>query len=288
MESWRSRTGTTLSNKKLLLRRAKASFRLYRQLIFISFFLLATVILVSLSSVQSPIIHKTRSLILSITTPVIQIVSMPFDLAKGMKNYMISWTDARRQSLALAEENKNLKAIIDSMENIKDENNELRKFLNVRATLPSSPITAKVLSYPGRPFIKSILINVGEEEGIHLQQVAIDDKGLIGRVITVGKSSAHILLLTDINSHVPIVVKDTETQGILSGSKNGLPLLRYVQAKLVHVGDVVETSGHGGIFPSHIPVGKISKIEGENIFVELFSDLENLSFVMLLEPLGQQ
>ena len=145
-----------------------------------------------------------------------------------------------------------------------------------------SPITAKVLSYPGRPYVKSILISSGKTEGVHLQQVVTDAHGLVGRVINVGHNVARILLATDLNSHTPVVLKGTKTQGILVGANDQALFLKYVKEKFVHEGQVVETSGQGGVFPPGIPVGRVSKIENGTILVTLFSDVDHLSFVQLL------
>jgi rod shape-determining protein MreC len=284
LESWKSGTSITLSSRKLWLRKAKASFHLYRRLIFIFLFIFLSSTLISLSYMQSPIITTAQNVILSIAAPFIKMIEAPFDWAKQGKDYLSSWANARHQAETLAIENKQLKETICSMDALREANTVLEKFLNVKTRLKTPLITVPVLSYPGRPFIKSLLISAGKAENIKPQQVVINERGLVGRVINVGQGISHILLLTDVNSHVPVVLKGTDTHAILEGANEGLPFLKYVQTKLFQVGDIVETSGHGGIFPAKIPVGKVEKIEGDRVFVRLFSDLESLSFVMLTDP----
>jgi rod shape-determining protein MreC len=232
----------------------------------------------------SPIVTGAQNLILSVTAPFIKMIEAPFDWAKQGKEYLKAWAFAYQQAEALSLENKKLKETIHSMDALKEANTALEKFLNVKSHMNAPSIVAPVLSYPGRPFIKSLLIRAGKGEGIKSQQVVINEKGLVGRVINVGQGISHILLLTDVNSHVPVVLKGTDTHAVLEGDNEGAPFLKYIQTKVVHVGDVLETSGHGGIFPAKIPVGIVEKIEGNKIFVKLFSDLESLSFVMLIEP----
>jgi rod shape-determining protein MreC len=284
LESWKSGTNITLSSRKLWLRKAKASFHLYRRLIFVFLFIFLSSTLISLSYMQSPIITTAQNVILSITAPFIKMIEAPFDWATQGKDYLASWANARHQAEKLSIENEQLKETIRSMDALQEANAALEKFLNVKPRLKTPLITVPVLSYPGRPFIKSLLISAGKAEGIKPQQVVINEKGLVGRVINVGQGISHILLLTDVNSHVPVILKGTDTHAILEGDNEGLPFLKYIQPKLVHVGDSIETSGHGGIFPAKIPVGRIEKIEGDRVFVKLFSDLESLSFVMLIAP----
>jgi rod shape-determining protein MreC len=284
LERWKPGTTITLSSRKLWLRRVKNSFHLYRRLIFVFIFIALASALISLSYVDAPLTITLRNSILSLTAPLIKAIEAPFDWARKAGNYVDSWANARRNAQDMSIENESLKETLRSLDALKDEHEALKKLINLKTHLSLPLTTVKVLSYPGRPFIKSLLISAGTGEGVKPQQVVINEKGLVGRVITVGKGISHILLLTDVNSHVPVVLKGTDVHAILEGDNEGLPFLKYIQTKSVHVGDIIETSGHGGVFPAKIPVGRIEKVEDDKIFIRLFSDLESLSFVMLINP----
>lgn len=233
---------------------------------------------------DAPIIRTLKSTALSLYSPVVKVVSLPFEWAQQGQDYFSSWADARERSLKLAEDNESLRQHIAFLERLNEENETLRKFLRVRSSIGHPLQTVKVIAYPGRPYVKSILVNAGEKEDVKLHQVAVDHKGLVGHVITNGFGMARILLITDLNARVPVVLKGTNINAILTGANDQKPFLKYVQAKVAQEGQIVETSGRGGIFPPGIPVGRVSHIQGEKVLVEPFSNLDRLSFVMLVEP----
>ena len=225
---------------------------------------------------------------MTVVSPVLEVLALPYEWADSVGDYFKEWAYAREQAARFAKENYRLEQKLAATQTMAKENQDLRTLLNARAHLKQTPLTAKVISYPGRPYVKSVLVTSGHKEGARLQQVVIDGKGLVGRVIDVGGHVSRILLITDLNSHVPVVLRGTKTQGILVGANEQQPFLKYMKEKSVEVGQVVETSGHGGVFPPGIPIGRVSKVEEGEILVELLSDVDHLSFVMLLEPIIEE
>lgn len=237
-----------------------------------------------LSENDSPITHKLRKSVLFVARPFIFIVNKPFEWIHSTKDFFVSWATTHKTNNLLVEEIENLKALVVSLESLQKENSHLSQLLTVKQHLKRPSTTTKVLAYPERPYLKSIVIEAGEDDGVKPQQVALHQKGLVGRVIYVTKNLSYILLLTDVNSRIPVTIRDKEEQGILIGMNDNLPFLKYAQAKNIQKGDIVDTSGHGGIFPPGIPVGHVVDIDGETISVAPFADVGRLSFVMLLEP----
>lgn len=228
--------------------------------------------------------HKLRTGILLVIQPFIAATHAPFEWIGEGKDFLSSWTSVHQKNEILVRENESLKASIRFLESIQKENMHLRQLLHVKQDKDSSFVSAKVLAYPGRPYLKSALISAGGGDGIKLQQIVVHEKGLVGRVIHVTKNLSYVLLLTDANSHIPVIVRGKDEKGILIGMNDGLPFVKYMNPKNLQVGDIIETSGHGGIFLPEIPVGHITKIEGQTILVEPFCDVERLSFVMLTGP----
>jgi rod shape-determining protein MreC len=113
---------------------------------------------------------------------------------------------------------------------------------------------------------------------------AVNERGLIGRVIEVGRHSARVLLLTDFNSRIPVMVEPSRDQAILAGNNTRRPSLVFVPLNpRLSVGGRVVTSGRGGVLPPGLEVGTITAIDGTGITVEPLVDFARLEYVRLLE-----
>ena len=286
MVKWTSTT--PLSTKKFWLRRLRASFHLYRRLIVVIFFIVISSFLMLMSFSESPLAIGIRGSVLTLGGPIMNILRAPLDWGEKGKSFLSSWVLLHKHQEALQEENMSLREKISSLETLQEENNTLRHLLHVTVPTKDPRLTVPVLAYPARPYGKNLLLNAGEEAGVQLNQVALYEKGLVGRVLHVNKKYAHVLLMTDVNSHIPVRIKGTSLGGILVGDNGPTLSIKYMDSTAVKVGDIVETSGHGGIFPSHLPIGEVVKVAGDTIFVNAFCDLDHLSFVMLVNPVVPQ
>ena len=163
-------------------------------------------------------------------------------------------------------ENKRLKNIVDDY------------------LVKSNIIFAKVLSDKGSPFLKSIIINKGSRHNINLGMIAVDGEYLVGKVVEVNYLSARVLLLSDLNSKIPVVVEPNEVFSILSGTGEDNGIIQYSKKyKDIKNESIIYTSGAGNLFKAGIPVGKIdSNYLEEEKKVEFFSDFSQLRFVKIL------
>ena len=134
------------------------------------------------------------------------------------------------------------------------------------------------------PFLRSVLVNVGGRDGVRKGLAVIDNRGLIGRVAEVGAWSARILLVTDLNSRIPVLVGDGRERAIMAGDNSDQPLLAYLPAeRSVVPGDLVITSGHGGAFPAGLPVGVVIRDAKRQLRVQPFLSPDRLEFVRLMD-----
>ena len=149
----------------------------------------------------------------------------------------------------------------------------------------SDRLYAKVLSDKNSPFLKSIIINKGSKHGINLGAVVKDKEYLIGKIIEVNYTTSRVLLLSDINSKIPILIEPQGLLSILSGSGDKDGVIQYSKVKnIIEETSIAYTSGVGNLFKAGIPVGKITKNDttGLNAKVEFFSDFSQLKFVEVL------
>ncbi len=163
----------------------------------------------------------------------------------------------------LANQNKNLKKILDSEESfLKKEN----------------IILSKVLIDKSSPYLKSIIINRGSSSGILKGMPVLDQEYLVGRVVETNYLSSRVLLLNDLNSRIPVTFGEDGIQAIMKGIGSSKPALEYLpEGYEVNEGIDVFTSGKDGIFLPGAPIGTTTT-EGE---VKLFSEPSQLSFVRI-------
>ena len=149
----------------------------------------------------------------------------------------------------------------------------------------SKKVYAKVLSDKNSPFLKSIIINKGSNHGIKLGAVIKDKEYLVGKVVEVNYTTSRVLLLSDINSKIPVLIEPQGILSILSGSGSNDGIIQYSKKESIIDNDsIIYTSGVGSLFKAGIPIGKIKKnneksLDGKVIF---FSDFSQLKFVEIL------
>ncbi|MGH6920845.1 MAG: rod shape-determining protein MreC, partial [Geminicoccaceae bacterium] len=143
---------------------------------------------------------------------------------------------------------------------------------------------ARVVADAGGPFVHTVLVDAGTDQGVVKGMAAVNERGLVGRVIEVGRRSARVLLLTDFNSRVPVMVEPARDQAILAGDNSREPGLIFLPLNpRMAVGQRVVTSGRGGVLPPGLAVGRISAIDDRKIAVAPVVDWDRLEYVRLLE-----
>ena len=245
-------------------------------LVFISIFI------IFLSSFNFKIVNKTKIFINEIVYRSTFIVSIPENLIKksylGIREYSNFYKDYNTN----IEELENLKSKEISSKIIISENKELKNLIE-DYTLSSNKILAKVIVDHGSPFLRTIIINKGSSEGLEIGTNIYDRNYLVGRVIEVNYKSSRVLLLSDLNSSVPISITPGNVQAIVVGDGKNSGQIKYIKdnlAKYIEDQSIAYTSGTGSIFKSGIPVGRVSEIENR-FLINYYSDFEQLKYVFV-------
>ena len=214
------------------------------------------------------------------------IISGPENLIKN--NYFIV-----KNHFNLYEENKKNKSELVNLrskdllnEFIVSENKRLKNIVE-DYLVKSDTIFAKVLSDKGSPFLKSIIINKGSKHNITLGMVAVDGEYLVGKVVEVNYISSRILLLSDLNSKIPVIVEPNSIFSILSGTGKDYGVIQYRKKyESIKSDSIIYTSGVGSLFKAGIPIGKINTNYTDDYIdeekkIEFFSDFSQLRFVKI-------
>ena len=243
-------------------------------LVFLSIFIII------LSGVNFTPIKKIKVFINEIVYRSSFIVSMPENLIKNsylkIKEYSNFYSDYGYNKIEL----KELKSENISSEIVKSENKELKELIE-DYTITKDKILAKVIVDHQSPFLKTVIINKGTADKIKIGTNIYDRSYLVGRVIEVNYKSSRVLLLSDLNSNIPISITPGNIQAIITGNGKNLGEIKYTKDNLIeNIEDksIAYTSGTGQIFKSGIPVGKFSIID-KKILVNFFSDFTQLKYI---------
>jgi rod shape-determining protein MreC len=173
---------------------------------------------------------------------------------------------------SLADENADYKDEIDQLQSelvrmreLEVENQDLRNLLGMRERAgPGTLMPVEVIARDDTPYVQAITINRGSNDGIKVDAVVITHQGVVGRVEKVNPASSKVRLINDLNSSVSVRLQtESRTTGVLRGQSQGnLMVIAYIpQTDEVAPGDVVLTSGLGGVYPEGLVVGKVQRVE---------------------------
>ena len=214
------------------------------------------------------------------------IVSVPSKTFSNFTDYIEEHVNLYSKYNELKKENDKLKNNISKSDFLELENTQLRKLIDEQIASPSNLVSARVMIDKQSPYLNSFIINIGSNKNVKNGMAVLDGKNFIGRIVDVNFFSSRVLLVTDLNSKIPVIVEPSGHHAILSGHGTNEPTLEYVSENhTFQVGDKVYTSGKEGIFAPGIPIGEI-KIENDVIKASLFSDLSQITFINI--NLGEQ
>jgi len=165
---------------------------------------------------------------------------------------------------------------------LEEENERLKKTID-EYIYNSKEMVAKVLIDKNSPFLKSIIVNKGSKDNVKLGMAVLDETYLVGKIVEVNYSTARALLISDLNSKIPVGIEPGNIQSILSGTGKQNGKIEYLKSEVfIENESIVYTSGSGGLFKSGIPVGIYNKKNTEEQTVTFFSKLSQLTFIKLV------
>jgi len=248
------------------------------------FMVIVATSLIVMSHTGSNTSSRFRSGIVDILAPVVALANAPIDTIASMGNWVKEIANLRAENIKLKNANLQLLKWQDMAKDVQAENENLRSLMSVIPDKKSNYITARIVSDFGGAYVRSALISGGANQGIKKDQPVINERGLVGRVIEVGDNSSRALLLSDINSRVPVISEDSREKTILAGNNNSLPSLSYLSPNsAIKVGERILTSGDGGIFPRGIAVGVVESVDSGVVRVHPFVDSVSGEYVSIVD-----
>ena len=237
-----------------------------------------SVVLIVLSRINFPAINYLKIGLNEVVYRVSFIVSLPEQQLNrsliAINNHLNLYNDHDQ----LKEKFKSLRGKELDNEYLKFENERLRKIID-EYIINTDELVAKVLLDKESPFLRSIILNKGSKDKIRIGMAVLDGPYLVGKVVEVNYATSRVLLISDLNSKIPVILEPGDIQSIMSGSGKNKGQIQYLKTEnTLNEKKIVFTSGSGGIFKSGIPIGEFNS--GEEI--KFFSDLSQLTFVKVV------
>lgn len=250
----------------------------------LSLFLLfsSTVALIVLSRAENATLARFTNTVVAATAPVLDVLSRPVDAFHDLRDWAGNLVFLHDENRRLREQNARLRQWEAVARRLEQENDRFRAFLGVTRDQASSSVITRIIGDSGGSYVRAALLNGGRRDGVREGQAVVGARGLVGHVVAVGRNSARALLLTDLNSRIPVMVEDSGFRAILTGNNSTMPRLSFLEVGAqVRPGDRIVTSGDGGLLPPGIAVGQVVA-SGAGDRVKLFADADRLEFVRVL------
>ena len=205
----------------------------------------------------------TAEVLAFVTTPIQSGLARVNRAAVTVWSTYLDWKNVRAESRRLRDENQRLRVESLQVSETAAENQRLRRLLALQQRLPLATVSAEIIAREWGGWVRSLTVNRGRGDNVVRLTAVISPEGLIGRVMEVRSGASIIQVLTDPASTVGAHVVRTRTAGIVEGDPRGTMRLKYMarEGGGIQVGDLVVTSGAGGVFPRGIPVGRVRAID---------------------------
>ena len=215
--------------------------------------------------------------------PVSALFAAPLRWAGDAGDYVRDYFNAVDENRRLKKQVADLMAYKETAQRLQNINGRYEALLQLRTEPAAKMVTARVVADARGPFSHARLADAGSDSGIRIGNPVLSEHGVVGRVVGVSKTVSRVLLLTDVDSRTPVLVNASNARAILAGDGGDAPKLSYLRGHdPVKRGDVILTSGDGGLYPRGLPVGVADKDIFGQWRVRLYSDRSALDYVRIM------
>jgi rod shape-determining protein MreC len=228
--------------------------------------------------------ERARTSLSDTLAPIYGAVAVPLAALRSAAADVAQVFSLRAENEQLRQENQRLRRWYDVAMALDAENATLKANLHWVPDPALSFVTARVVADAGGVYARSVLISIGPNHSVRKGQIALDASGLVGRVTEVGARSARVLLLTDINSRIPVMLESSRAKAILVGTNTPYPHLLYLQdGARPAEGERVLTSAEANALPAGLLVGTVRYGGGGQPQVDPAANLERLEIVRIFD-----
>lgn len=240
--------------------------------------------LMLLGKADVALMERVRVQVTDAVAPILDAISRPVATASEVVDQVRELVHIKSENMLLREDKNRLLQWQAVARRLEAENKALRSLLNFAPGPLASYVTGRIIADAGGAFAHNLLINAGAPDGVRKDQAVITGEGLVGRIAGVGERSSWVLLITDLNSRIPVLVESTRTRAVMAGGNSDRTrLIHLPQGAVVSPGERIITSGHGGVFPPGLPIGVVSSVSDNGIEIETFIERNRLEYVRIVD-----
>ena len=233
--------------------------------------------------IDNPRVERFRAIIIDAIIPNINWAIAPATTAANLLSDFNTYADVIKQNQELLRELQRMRSWKEAAIQLEQENARLLELNKLKLNPKLTFISGIVIADSGSPFSQSVLLNIGERDGIVDGWPAMDGLGLVGRIAGIGLTSSRVILLTDVSSRLPVIVQPSGQEALVSGDNTLNPSIEFLKdMSLVKPGDRIVTSGRGGTLPPDLLVGQLVIDPNKRLRVKLAADYERLKFMRVL------
>jgi rod shape-determining protein MreC len=237
-----------------------------------------------IGKVDTILVERVRITVYDASAPIYAAISGPILVVSKTLTDIGGLWGLREENARLRDENERLRRWQSVALTLDAENRRLKTALRWIPDPEASYVTAHVVADAGGIYAKAVLLSVGPNHGLHKGEIALDERGLVGRITEVGTRTARILLITDMNSRVPVILESSRAHAILAGTNGTLPRLQYwSEGSVPKEGERVVTSAEANAFPANLPVGTVHYSANGVPEVEPEAELRGLDIVRIFD-----
>lgn len=258
------------------------------------FFVCLVLFLLSSSSGLKQPWNPVEQLIIETAAPFQKLIRQTINATRDFWTNYFYLVDVRRENERLKQEMDSLRRENSQYKELLTAHERLRSLLQFREVVDKPVVAAQVIGMDPTGWFKSVIIDKGKNAGLKWDMPVVNASGVVGRIVSVSNNYAKVLLIIDQNSALDCLTQRSRDRGMVKGTSGQVCKMDYVaKSSNVSVGDLVITSGIGGVFPKGLPVGEISNVkEGEGkLFQEIevipsvdFSKLEEVLVIQITDP----
>ena len=248
------------------------------------FMLTLAAALLLLGRAETYVFDRARQVVTDMAAPLLEIASRPVAAARRVVERTDEYAYVFDENERLRAENERLLAWKEAALKLEAKVARYEALLNVQVDPGIKYVSGRVVSDNGGPFVDTVIVNVGRNQGAKSGDAVIDTDGVVGRIVATGDKASRVLLLTDLNSRIPVVIEPAHYKAVLAGDNTDWPKLEYLTVtSSISPGDRVVTSGDGGLIPPGLPIGLVIQTSDGFQRVQTFADRDRLDFVRVLQ-----
>ncbi|TMO65817.1 rod shape-determining protein MreC [Pseudoalteromonas aurantia] len=237
-----------------------------------------------------------RTSLHTLVSPLLYFANVPYEMFDIGAKSLHTRDQLRQENYTLKEKQLLQSEQLQQLAFLKNENQELRALLGASARQNNTRLIAQVLSVHSNPYSHQVVINRGTIDGVTESQAVIDEMGVVGQLTQVGTTTSRVLLMTDITHATPVRILRNDVRTVIEGigKINRLKLSHVPHSLDVRIGDVLVTSGLGGIFPEGYPVAVVTNINRDEglpfakVYAEPIAQLDRIRLLVILGKSAQE